>query len=233
MGGACYYGFCPCRKASYFRVVDSDTRSSNRRESVRVLSVSARINAALASASGSSAVRFPRDESEVEPQGIAVLEPALLAEGLLRHTRTLLQAAAGILPTGVDLFGPGLLALVRCCSLEQSRYLSPGEWGKLLGLDRLPEVKTLRRKISDLCGQDGQAAQWQSRLGGEWMAGAHSERGSVLRRRSCAYLSRSLTNLARRCVAHERLCLRGTTEYWVNGLGGAPFFVLTQPVNPG
>src|SRR5258705_13093434 len=23
--------------------------------------------------------------------------------------------------------------------LEQSRYLSPGEWGKLLGLDRLPE----------------------------------------------------------------------------------------------
>jgi hypothetical protein len=34
-------------------------------------------------------------------------------------------------------------------------------------------------------------------------------------------------------VARERLCLRGTTDYWVNGLGGAPFFVLTQPVNPG
>jgi hypothetical protein len=63
-----------------------------------------------------------------------------------------------------------LFALVRCRSLEQSRYLSPGEWGKLLGLDRLPEVKTLRRKISELCGQDGQAAQWQSRLAGEWMA---------------------------------------------------------------
>jgi hypothetical protein len=68
-----------------------------------------------------------------------------------------------------------LLALVRCRSLEQSRYLSPGECGKLLGLDRLPEVKTLRRKISDLCGQDGQAAQWQSRLAGEWMLGAHSQ----------------------------------------------------------
>jgi hypothetical protein len=34
-------------------------------------------------------------------------------------------------------------------------------------------------------------------------------------------------------VARERLCLRGTTDYWINGLGGAPFFVLTQPVNPG
>ena len=34
-------------------------------------------------------------------------------------------------------------------------------------------------------------------------------------------------------MARERLCLRGPTDYWVNGLGGAPFFVLTQPVNPG
>ena len=84
-----------------------------------------------------------------------------------------------------------LLALVRCRSLEQSRYLSPGEWGKLLGLDRLPEVKTMRRKISELCGHDGQAAQWQSRLAGEWMAGAHSESvGPLLRRRPCARLSR-------------------------------------------
>jgi hypothetical protein len=43
----------------------------------------------------------------------------------------------------------------------------------------------------------------------------------------------SLTELPRRYVARERLCLRGTTDYWINGLGGAPFFVLTQPVNPG
>jgi hypothetical protein len=62
-----------------------------------------------------------------------------------------------------------LLALVRCHSLEQSRYLCPGEWGKLLGLDRMPEVKTMRRKISELCARDGQAAQWQSRLAREWM----------------------------------------------------------------
>jgi len=34
-------------------------------------------------------------------------------------------------------------------------------------------------------------------------------------------------------VARERLCLRGTTDYRINGLDGAPFFVLTQAVNPG
>jgi hypothetical protein len=27
----------------------------------------------------------------------------------------------------------------------------PGEWGKLLGLNRLPEVKTMRQKIATLC----------------------------------------------------------------------------------
>ena len=34
-------------------------------------------------------------------------------------------------------------------------------------------------------------------------------------------------------MARERLCLRGTTDYRINGLDGAPFFVLTQAVNPG
>ena len=42
-----------------------------------------------------------------------------------------------------------------------------------------------------------------------------------------------LTRLPRRYVARERLCLRGTTDYWVNALDGQPFFVVTQPVDPG
>jgi len=29
------------------------------------------------------------------------------------------------------------------------RYCAPGEWGKLLGLDRIPEVKTIREKIAN------------------------------------------------------------------------------------
>jgi hypothetical protein len=34
-------------------------------------------------------------------------------------------------------------------------------------------------------------------------------------------------------VARQKLCLRGTTDYWVNGLGGEPFFVVTQAVHAG
>jgi hypothetical protein len=42
-----------------------------------------------------------------------------------------------------------------------------------------------------------------------------------------------LTKLPRRYVSRERLCLRGTTDYWVNALDGQPFFCITQPIDPG
>ena len=42
------------------------------------------------------------------------------------------------------------LALGSIPSLAQLRYEAPGEWGKLLGFDRISEVKTLREKIGPL-----------------------------------------------------------------------------------
>ena len=45
------------------------------------------------------------------------------------------------------------MALARLKTGEALRYESPGEWGKLLGLERIPEAKTLRQKIDLLSGQ--------------------------------------------------------------------------------
>src|SRR6266705_3852814 len=129
---------------------------------------------------------------DVPNGGVLCALPALLAEGLLRHTRTFYRLPPGFYPLESIFLALALLARVRCRSLEQSRYLSHGEWGKLLGLDRLPEVKTLRRKISDLCGQDGQAARVAEPLG--WGVDARrtqSERGPVLCRWPRARLSRA------------------------------------------
>ncbi len=42
-----------------------------------------------------------------------------------------------------------------------------------------------------------------------------------------------LTKLPRRYVSRERLCLRGTTDYWVNDAVGRPFFVVEKTVDPG
>ena len=49
------------------------------------------------------------------------------------------------------------------------RYYAPGEWGKLLGIDRAPEVRTLRLKLKHLADQD-QAIAWECQvLCQEWM----------------------------------------------------------------
>lgn len=175
---------------------------------------------------------------DVPQAGVLCALPALLTEGLLRHTRTFYALAPGFYPLEAIFLYLALLALVRCRSLEQTRYQAPGEWGRMLGLDRLPEVKTLRTKIAALCATDGRAAQWQSCLAKEWIEAAvdPADAASV----GLFYVDGhvrvyhgSLTPLPRRYVSRERLCLRGTTDYWVNGLDGAPFFVVTQPVNSG
>jgi prepilin-type processing-associated H-X9-DG protein len=41
------------------------------------------------------------------------------------------------------------------------------------------------------------------------------------------------TDLPKRFVSRERLCLRGTTDYWVNDALGQPFFLVSRPVDQG
>ena len=98
---------------------------------------------------------------DVAKGGVLFALPALLGEGLLSHTREHYSLPPGYYPLETIFVLLALLALVRCKSLEQTRYEAPGEWGRLLGLDRLPEVRTLRSKIATLCGQSGRAARWQ------------------------------------------------------------------------
>ena len=43
----------------------------------------------------------------------------------------------------------------------------------------------------------------------------------------------SQTSLPKRYVSRQRLCLRGTTDYWVNDALGQPFFVVERPIDHG
>jgi hypothetical protein len=42
-----------------------------------------------------------------------------------------------------------------------------------------------------------------------------------------------LTKLPKRYVTRQRLCLRGTTDYWVNDALGQPFFSIERPIDQG
>src|SRR5208283_1690055 len=101
-------------------------------------------------------LRFERCD-DVPMGGVLCALPALLAVGLLRRVREFFSWPKGYYPLESIFVALALLALTRVRSLEALRYEPPGEWGKLLGLDRIPEVRTLRSKIALLC-QEPQAS---------------------------------------------------------------------------
>jgi len=81
---------------------------------------------------------------DVTNGGVLLALPALLATGLLAHSAALYTLPKGYYGLPSIFLLLALMALARIGSLEQLRYQAPGEWGELMGLDRVPEVRTLR-----------------------------------------------------------------------------------------
>lgn len=177
-------------------------------------------------------IRF-EEALDVPHGGVLCALPALLVLGLLRHSQKSFSLPAGYYPLETIFLVIAFLALARVKSLEALRYEAPGEWGKLLGLDRIPEVKTLREKIQILCRDGQMVRQWSSTLAREWMEADPASAEVLYIDGHVRVYHGSLTELPRRYVARQRLCLRGTTDYWVNAMDGQPFFVVTQAADPG
>jgi hypothetical protein len=171
--------------------------------------------------------------ADVPLAGVLWALPALLAEGLLRHSRKLFQLPEGFYPLETLFLVLAFMALVRVRSLEALRYEPPGEWGQLVGLDRIPEVRTLRQKLGQLCQPPGVATTWSSELAREWMADQPEHDGVYYADGHVRVYHGKLAALPRRYVARQKLCLRGTTDYWINALDGRPFFLVSRPVDPG
>jgi prepilin-type processing-associated H-X9-DG protein len=180
---------------------------------------------------GEARLEFER-AVDVANAGVVMALPALLAMGLLRHTERFFRIPQGYYGITSIFVLLAFLALARIQSPEKLRYEAPGEWGKLLGLDRVPEVRTLREKIAYLSGE-GEPIPWSAELCREWMA-AQPERAQVLYVDGHVRVYHGqLTKLPKRYVAREKLCLRATTDYWVNAMDGQPFFVVHADVDPG
>jgi hypothetical protein len=107
------------------------------------------------------------------------------------------------------------MALCRIKTVEQLRGHPPGEFGKMVGLDRVPEVRCLRRKMDELSA-DNAAEVWASHLSRQWMEADPEAVGTLYVDGPVRVYHGDQTKLPRRYVSRERLCLRGTTDYWVN-----------------
>ncbi len=124
------------------------------------------------------------------------------------------------------------MALGRIRRPEGLRHVPPGEFGKVIGLDRAPEVRTLRQKI-DIMAKTGDPGAWMKELAKMWMEADPDEAGYLYVDGHVRVYSGDEANLPRRYVSRQRLCLRGTTDYWVNDAIGRPFFVVSKAVTNG
>ena len=85
----------------------------------------------VAAAMGLLASAPPRFQAacDVPKGGVLLALPALLAAGLLRHTTALYTLPNGFYGIASIFLLLALMALARIQSMEQLRYVAPGEWG--------------------------------------------------------------------------------------------------------
>jgi hypothetical protein len=171
--------------------------------------------------------------ADIPEGGVLLALPALLAAGLLRYTPNFYKLPQGYYGIDSIFLLLAMMALARLTSIEQLRYVAPGEWGNLLGLDRVPEVRCLRSKLALLSRKDGQAAQWNTELAKDWMGELPGGEMLFYIDGHVRVYHGSPTELPRHYVARQRLCLRATTDYWINAMDGQPFFYVNKEADPG
>jgi hypothetical protein len=188
----------------------------------------------MASALGLIACARTRFECclDVAMGGVLTALPALTANGLFSGLERHLRLPRGFYSAMHVLTVLGYMALARIRRPEGLRHAAPGELGKVVGLDRVPEVRTLREKTA-LMAEQGTPQEWMEELSRQWMHADPEEAGYLYIDGHVRVYNGSGTFLPKRYVSRQKLCLRGTTDYWVNDALGRPFFVVSKAVSEG
>lgn len=168
---------------------------------------------------------------DVSYGGVLCALPALSENGLLGHLDSLPVLSGYYRKLHIILL-LAYMALCRIKAIEQLQYEKPGELGKLMGLDRIPEVRCLRKKLSEL-SREKAPEQWAGVLSKQWMEQNPQLAGTLYVDGHVRVYHGKKTKLPRRYIARQRLCLRGTTDYWVNDALGQPFFSVERAIDHG
>ena len=166
--------------------------------------------------------------ASVPRAGVLLAIPSLVSSGLLDIAA---QVYGNIGPAfyglRTTLVAYVLLALLRIPRAEMLKEYAPVDLGRIVGLDRVPEVKTLRRKVARLAA--GSLA-----LGRALAERRVRERGRVM---GFLYLDGHVRayhgkrTLPKAYLTRSRLAVPATTDYWVNDRRGDPVFVVTADAN--
>jgi hypothetical protein len=170
--------------------------------------------------------------NDISNGGVLFTLPALLSNGLLKHTKKYFSLPPGYYSIRHVFMTLAFITLLRIKSIEAIQYSSPGELGKILGLDRIPEIKTVRKKLGILSEQD-EEKKWSKDLSKEWLSSNSDIAGILYIDGHVRVYHGKKTKLPKRYVTRQKLCLRGMTDYWVNDALGQPYFVVPRAQNSG
>jgi len=158
--------------------------------------------------------------------GLLLVLPALEFTGLFEVAAEVLPPMSkGFYGLRVTLLMTLFMALLREPRAEGATRLRPADLGRLLGLDRAPEVKTLRRKLSELAAH-GKGAQLQAALG-RHHATARPEAVGFLYLDGHVRVYSGTRQLPKTHIARMRLAGPATEETWVGDSDGDPVMVIT------
>ena len=177
--------------------------------------------------------RFDEPLSAVARGGVLAALPMLLREGLLDRADAFLSMPKGYYGRTSVLVLLAFLYMARVRNPEALRHQAPGEWGAVLGLDRCPEAKTLRRKIRLLAADVQQVRNWQGALTQAWMNDQPDVDATVSVDGHVKVYTGRKGRLPKHFVSRQKLCLPATTSYWVNALGGRPLLCLNKDLDAG
>jgi hypothetical protein len=158
--------------------------------------------------------------------GLALLSTTGLMEEARQVYGKLKNCWYGLRATVWTLFIMGLLRIRRP---EQLKGFDPAAVGRVLGLPRAPEVKTVRRKLAELAGR-GKAVFLHRRLA-QRRAGQHEEALAYLYVDGHVRAYSGKHKIGKAYVTTRKSVLRAETDYWVNMCEGQPLLVVHAPAN--
>ena len=193
-----------------------------KRETERAMASLGKLNEAAPVFSANESVRYA---------GILLALPLLAQLGLLDAAKKVYGSLRnGFYGLQATLLTLAFMALLRIKNPEQLKEKSPGELGIILGLDRIPEVKTLRRKLKEMslyC----KSAEYMAELTHHWCDDNLEAIGFVYIDGHVRPYHGRKHKLPKTHVARRRLCMPATTDFWVNDENSEPLFLITAEAN--
>ena len=160
--------------------------------------------------------------------GVLLLLPSLLECGLLSYKKHYCELDKGYYYIDFIILLIAFMYLCRIKNPEQLSRINPGEFGKLLGIDRVPESKCLRKKIKQICDQE-KSGEWNTELARKWISAEDNEFYYIDGHIQIYHGHKA--QLGKKYIARQKLCLPGVQEFWINNMDGLPYFYIRGELN--